>query len=173
MNENLKKRIVGLLVFLLIALVIGPMIFTGEGQKELKFSKIDSQDKIKFKFIDKTKNIEEEVTNSINKLEIKEEQAFIKDANEIENVDNDGKVNWVIRIGTFEKEENALKQLSDLKDIKHKSFILKIKKAEKHMYAVNVGPFFTDKEAKENFLDIIKNKKYSESYIIQKKLITN
>ena len=173
MNENLKKRIVGLLVFLLIALVIGPMIFTGEGQKELKFSKIESQDNIKFKFIDKTKNIEEEVTNSINKLEIKEEQAFIKDANEIENVDNDGKVNWVIRIGTFEKEENALKQLSDLKDIKHKSFILKIKKAEKHMYAVNVGPFFTAKEAKENFLDIIKNKKYSESYIIQKKLITN
>ena len=173
MNENLKKRIVGLLVFLLIALVIGPMIFTGEGQKELKFSKIDSQDNIKFKFIDKTKNIEEEVTNSINKLEIKEEQAFIKDANEIENVDNDGKVNWVIRIGTFEKEENALKQLSDLKDIKHKSFILKIKKAEKPMYAENVGPFFTAKEAKENFLDIIKNKKYSESYIIQKKLITN
>ena len=173
MNENLKKRIVGLLVFLLIALVVGPMIFTGEGQKELKFSKIDSQDNIKFKFIDKTKNIKEEVTNSINKLEIKEEQAFIKDANEIENVDNDGKVNWVIRIGTFEKEENALKQLSDLKDIKHKSFILKIKKAEKHMYAVNVGPFFTAKEAKENFLDIIKNKKYSESYIIQKKLITN
>ena len=173
MNENLKKRIVGLLVFLLIALVIGPMIFTGEGQKELKFSKIESQDNIKFKFIDKTKNIEEEVTNSINKLEIKEEQAFIKDANEIENVDNDGKVNWVIRIGTFEKEENALKQLSDLKDIKHKSFILKIKKAEKHMYAVNVGPFFTAKEAKENFLDIIKIKKYSESYIIQKKLITN
>lgn len=173
MNENLKKRIVGLLVFLLIALVIGPMIFTGEGQKELKFSKIESQDNIKFKFIDKTKNIEEEVTNSINKLEIKEEQAFIKDANEIENVDNDGKVNWVIRIGTFEKEENALKQLSDLKDIKHKSFILKIKKAEKHMYAVNVGPFFTAKEAKENFLDIIKNKKYSESYIIQKKLLAN
>ena len=173
MNENLKKRIVGLLVFLLIALVIGPMIFTGEGQKELKFSKIESQDNIKFKFIDKTKNIEEEVTNSINKLEIKEEQAFIKDANEIENVDNDGKVNWVIRIGTFEKEENALKQLSDLKDIKHKSFILKIKKAEKPMYAVNVGPFFTAKEAKENFLDIIKNKKYSESYIIQKKLIAN
>ena len=74
------------------------MIFTGEGQKELKFSKIDSQDNIKFKFIDKTKNIEEEVTNSINKLEIKEEQAFIKDANEIENVDNYGKVNCVIRI---------------------------------------------------------------------------
>ena len=173
MNENLKKRIIGLLVFLLIALVIGPMIFTGEGQKELKFSKIDSQDNIKFKFIDKTKNIEEEVTNSINKLEIKEEQVFIKDANEIENVDNDGKVNWVIRIGTFEKEENALKQLSDLKDIKHKSFILKIKKAEKPMYTVNVGPFFTAKEAKENFLDIIKNKKYSESYIIQKKLLAN
>ena len=41
------------------------------------------------------------------------------------------------------------------------------------MYAVNVGLFFTAKEAKENFLDIIKNKKYSESYIIQKKLITN
>ncbi len=173
MNENLKKRIIGLLVFLLIALVIGPMIFTGEGQKELKFSKIDSQDNIKFKFIDKTKNIEEEVTNSINKLDVKEEQAFIKDANEIENVDNDGKVNWVIRIGTFEKEENALKQLSDLKDIKHKSFILKMKKAETPMYAVNVGPFFTAKEAKENFLDIIKNKKYSDSYIIQKKLIAN
>ena len=82
-------------------------------------------------------------------------------------------MNWVIRIGTFEKEENALRQLSDLKDIKHKSFILKIKKAEKPMYAVNVGPFFTAKEAKENFLDIIKNKKYSESYIIQKKLLAN
>ena len=173
MNENLKKRIVGLLVLLLIALVIGPMIFTGEGQKELKFSKIDSQDNIKFKFIDKTKNIEEDVTNSINKLDIKEEKAVINDVNEIKNFDNDGKVNWVIRIGTFEKEENALNQLSDLKDIKYKSFILKMKKAEKLLYAVNVGPFFTAKEAKENFLNIIKNKKYSDSYIIQKKLLTN
>ena len=173
MNENLKKRTVGLLVLLLITLVIGPMIFTGEGQKELKFSKIDSQDNIKFKFIDKTKNIEEDVTNSINKLDIKEEKAVINDANEIKNLDNDGKVNWVIRIGTFEKEENALKQLSGLKDIKYKSFILKMKKAEKLLYAVNVGPFFTAKEAKENFLDIIKNKKYSDSYIIQKKLIAN
>ena len=41
------------------------------------------------------------------------------------------------------------------------------------MYAVNVGPFFTAKEAKESFLDIIKNKKYTESYIIQKKLLAN
>ena len=173
MNENLKKRIVGLLVLLLITLVIGPMIFTGEGQKELKFSKIDRQDNIKFKFIDETKNIEEDVTNSINKLDIKEEKAVINDVNEIKNLDNDGKVNWVIRIGTFEKEENALNQLSDLKDIKYKSFILKMKKAEKLLYAVNVGPFFTAKEAKENFLNIIKNKKYSDSYIIQKKLLAN
>ena len=104
-------------------------ILCSKGQKELKFSKIDSQDNIKFKFIDKTKNIKEEVTNSINKLEIKEEQAFIKDANEIENVDNDGKVNWVIRIGTFEKGRKRLKATIRFKRYQAQIFYFKNKKS--------------------------------------------
>ena len=43
MNENLKKRFIGVLIFLTASLIIAPLLFKGSGQKELKFSTIESQ----------------------------------------------------------------------------------------------------------------------------------
>ena len=173
MNENLKKRFVGVLIFLAASIIIAPLLFKGSGQKELKFSKIDSQKAIGFKHISKIKNIEEEVSVSSKKLKVFEKKIVIKDEKEISNFSNKGKINWVIRIGSFTKKENALKQASSLEDSSYKTFILKFKKENKTMYAVNVGPFFTASEAKKNFLDIIQKTKFSDSYIIEKQLKNN
>ena len=173
MNENLKKRFVGVLIFLAASMIIAPLLFKGAGQKELKFSKIDNQKSIEFKHISKTKNIEEEVSASSKKLKILEQKIVIKDEKEISNYNNNGKTNWVIRIGSFVKKENALKQATSLEDSSYKTFILKFKKENKTMYAVNVGPFFTASEAKKNFLDIIQKTKFSDSYIIEKQLKNN
>tara|TARA_Y100000768_G_scaffold42645_1_gene27918 strand:+ start:3067 stop:3588 length:522 start_codon:yes stop_codon:yes gene_type:complete len=173
MNENLKKRFIGVLIFLAASLIIAPLLFKGSGQKELKFSTIESQKNIAFKNIDKTNNIEEEISVSSKKLEVKEKKVVIKNEKELINQKNNGKINWVIRIGSFEKKENALNQISLLQEINYKTFILKFKKSDKTMYAVNVGPFFTASETKKNFLEIIQNANFSDSYIIEMQLKNN
>ena len=40
MNENLKNRIVGVIILLILSIIIAPMLFKGSGQKELKYLKI-------------------------------------------------------------------------------------------------------------------------------------
>ena len=37
MNENLKNRIVGVIILLILSIIIAPMLFKGSGQKELKY----------------------------------------------------------------------------------------------------------------------------------------
>ena len=45
-----------------------------------------------------------------------------------------------------------------------------IKKDNKIFYSVNVGPFFSVKDVKKNYSSLIKNKSYSESYILESNL---
>ena len=74
---------------------------------------------------------------------------------------------WMIKIGSYLKKVNAENQMQDLIEKKHQSFILKSDKDNKILYSVNIGPFFSIKEVKNNYVKLIKNKKYSNSYIVE------
>jgi len=174
MNENLKNRIVGVIILLILSIIIAPMLFKGSGQKELKYLKIESQNDIKFKYIDEVKEVSKKDISKIDKLKIVVNENIIKDVKNFNDENNDSKKkNWVIRIGTFIEKNNAIKLLSALKEIKHQSNIVKIKNNNKVLYAVNIGPFFSASETKKNFLKIIKNKEYKNSYIIESNFKNN
>ena len=58
MNESLKNRVIGAILIFLVAIIIAPLLFSGAGEKELKYKKFDDQDSIEFKYIDEVKNLE-------------------------------------------------------------------------------------------------------------------
>ena len=70
MNENLKKRIIGVILLLVAFIVIAPMIFKGSGYKDLKYSKIQDQKDIVFKYIDKAEILNKKDTSKIKKTDI-------------------------------------------------------------------------------------------------------
>ena len=63
--------------------------------------------------------------------------------------------------------------MSGLKEIKHQANVIKLQKNNKILYAVNIGPYFSASEAKRNFLKIIKNNNYKDSYIIESNFKNN
>ena len=126
MNENIKNRVIGVIIFISLAIIIAPMVFTGAGHKELKFKKVEDQTDIKFRYIDEANKLDIEDNLIINDINIKEKNIIIKDSNKLNDNSNDfGKKNWIIRVGSFANKKNALKQLNSLDLIKHKAHILK------------------------------------------------
>ena len=162
MNENLKKRILGVIIIIIISIIILPMLFKGTGKPELKYSDIDNQNNIKFKYINEAKNLKKEL-NEHNAFKVEEKK--IIDAKNINNKNDKG--NWSIRVGTFSKKNNALNYLEKLEHIQYQSYVMKIIKQNETLYAVNIGPFFSAKEVKEVFLKIIEYKDLRDSFIIQ------
>ena len=79
MNENLKKRIIGVILLLVAFIVIAPMIFKGSGYKDLKYSKIDDQKDITFKYIDKAEILNRKDTSKIKKTDIFLKKMIIKE----------------------------------------------------------------------------------------------
>ena len=75
----------------------------------------------------------------------------------------------MIRVGSFIKKNNAQMQLEKLKRDKYQSYIVKLNSNNKIMYAVNIGPYFSAANSKKNFLKLIKNNEYKNSYIIESK----
>jgi len=174
MNENLKNRIVGVIILLTLLIIIIPMLFKGSGQKELRYLKIEDQNDIKFKYIDEVKEVSTKNISKTDKLKIIVKENIIKDVKNLkEDSSNYKKKNWIIRIGTFSEKNNALKLLSGLKEIKHQANVIKLQKNNKILYAVNIGPYFSASEAKRNFLKIIKNNNYKDSYIIESNFKNN
>ena len=166
MNENLKKRILGVIIIIIISIIILPMLFKGTGKPELKYSNIDSQNDIKFKYIDEVKKLKKEKNEAQgqNNLSIEEEKKIL-DAKNIK--EDSSKKNWVIRVGTFSKKNNALSFIKKLEYIKHQSYIMKINKEKSTLYAVNIGPFFSSKEVKEVFIKIIEKEDFKNSFIVE------
>ena len=166
MNERLKNRITGVVILVLLAVIVIPILFKGSGQKVLKFKEIGDQKNIVFKYVD-----EAEKLNKNQNIEIIQKNLDTK----IVSLENIGKVKehkskekiWVIKIGSYSKKINAENQLQDLLENKHQSFILKSNQDDKILYSVNVGPFFSIKDVKNNYAKLIKNKNYSNSYIVE------
>ena len=164
MNERLKNRITGVIILVLLAVIVIPVLFKGSGQKVLKFKEISDQKDIVFKYVDEVekanKNIEIIRKNLDTKIVSIENLDKVKDYKSKEKI-------WIIKIGSYSKKINAENQMKDLIDKKHKSFILKSDKDNKILYSVNIGPFFSSKDVKDNYTQLIKNKKYANSYIVE------
>ena len=99
-------------------------------------------------------------------LNIIVEEKIIKDIKNIKKNDSE-KRNWVIRVGTFSEKNNALVLLNQLKKDKYQSYIIKLSKNSKTLYAVNVGPFFSASNSKKDFLKLIKDSEYKNSYVVE------
>tara|TARA_B100001778_G_scaffold332576_1_gene339173 strand:+ start:949 stop:1473 length:525 start_codon:yes stop_codon:yes gene_type:complete len=171
MNENLKNRIVGVAIIIALAVIIIPILFQGTGQKVLKFKEIKNQEEIVFKYSEKVEELykDESITIDLIKKNIDTRIVSYKDLNNIKNNKSISKT-WVIKVGSYSNKKNAEKQIQDLEEKKHQSFILKSTKNGKTLYSVNVGPFFSVDDLKKNYSNLIKNKNYSESYILESNL---
>ena len=166
MNDRLKNRITGVVILVLLAVIVTPILFKGSGQKVLKFKEIGDQKDIVFKYVD-----EAEKLNKNQNIEVIRKSLDTKIVS-LENLDRakDRKPKekiWVIKIGSYSKKINAENQIQNLLENKHQSFILKSDQDNKILYSVNVGPFFSIKDVKNNYSKLIKNKKYSDSYIVE------
>ena len=166
MNERLKNRITGVVILVLLAVIVTPILFKGSGQKVLKFKEIGEQKDIVFKYVDEAEKLDKNQN-----IEIIQKNLDTKIVS-LENLDKAKKHKfkekiWAIKIGSYSKKTNAENQIQDLLENKHQSFILKSNQDNKILYSVNVGPFFSIKDVKNNYAKLIKNKKYSDSYIVE------
>jgi len=168
MNENLKKRIIGVILLLVAFIVIAPMIFKGSGYKDLKYSKIQDQKDIVFKYIDKAETLNKKDTSKIKKTDIYFKENVIKEEMVLDTSKNfSDRKSWFIRIGSFSEKANAKNLLKKLKLTKYQAYIIKTNKENKDLYAVNVGPYFLAANAKKVYLEIVKRKDYKNSYIVE------
>jgi cell division septation protein DedD len=168
MNENLKKRIIGVILLLVAFIVIAPMIFKGSGYKDLKYSKIDDQKDITFKYIDKAEILNSKDTSKIKKTDIFFKENVVKEDVVLDRSKNfSDRKSWFIRIGSFSEKANAKNLLKKLKLIKYQAYIIKINKDNEDLYAVNVGPYFLAANVKKAYLEIVKRKDYKDSYIVE------
>ena len=168
MNENLKKRIIGVIILLVAFIVIAPIIFKGSGYKELKYSKIEEQKDITFKYIEKAEILNKKDTSRIKKTDIFFKENVIKGEMVLDNSKNfSNRKSWFIRVGSFSEKKNAENLLKKLKLIKYQAYIIKINIDTKGLYAVNVGPFFLFSNAKKSYSEIVKKKDYKNSYIVE------
>ena len=164
MNKRLKNRITGVIVLVLLAVIVVPVLFKGSGQKVLKFKEISEQKDIVFKYVDEVEKINKNI--EIIRKNLDEKIVSIENLNKVKDYKSKEKM-WIIKIGSYSKKINAEKQMKDLIEKKHQSFILKSDQDNKILYSVNIGPFFSTKDVKENYNKLIKNKKYSNSYIVE------
>ena len=169
MNERLKNRITGVIVIILLAVIVTPILFKGSGQKVLKFKEISGQKDIFFKYVDEVEKLNKNKNIEIINKGLDTKIVSIENLSKAKEYKSEKKI-WMIKIGSYLKKVNAENQMQDLIEKKHQSFILKSDKDNRILYSVNIGPFFSIKEVKNNYVKLIKNKKYSNSYIVESAL---
>ena len=168
MNENLKKRIIGVVIIGSISAIAAPILFQGSGQKDLKYISIEDPKNIEFQYIDKVEKLNNKINKQVKKLDIKSSKNIIKDIKDIKDISNtSSNKSWVIRAGTFSDKNNAQNQIKKLHLLGFRAFIIKINKEDKILYAVNLGPYFSSSDTKKIYLEVIKNKDFKKSYIIE------
>lgn len=168
MNESLKNRIVGVAIIIALAVMIIPMLFQGTGQKALKFKEIKNQEEILFKYSDEVEELYQDKSLKIKTIKNNLNTKIIsyKDLNNSKN-NNPNSKTWIIKVGSYSKKLNAEKQIQNLSQKKHQSFIIKSEKDNKILYSVNIGPFFSVEDVKKNYSNLIKDKNYSGAYILE------
>ena len=171
MNENLKNRIVGAAIIIALAVIIIPMLFQGTGQKALKFKEIKNQEEIVFKYSEEVEELYQDKSLNIKTIKNNLDTKIINYKDLKNKKDNNSSTKkWIIKVGSYSKKLNAEKQIKNLAEKKHQSFIMKSEKDNKILYSVNIGPFFSVEDVKKNYSNLIKDKNYSKAYILESNL---
>lgn len=171
MNENLKNRIVGVAIIIALAVIIIPMLFQGTGQKALKFKEIKNQEEIVFKYSEEVEELYQDKSLNIKTIKNNLDTKIINYKDLKNKKDNNSSTKkWIIKVGSYSKKLNAEKQIQNLSEKKHQSFIMKSEKDNKILYSVNIGPFFSVEDVKKNYSNLIKDKNYSKAYILESNL---
>ena len=166
MDQQLKERLIGIIVLVLFAVIFIPMFFSGTHDPILKNKENISISK-ESEFISKLKPMTDTATDTdLNTENIKlapvveeslapvvEEIPFNK---EILKTDLVGQMNWVVQVGSFSSKDNAEKLNQKVKKAGFRSFVNPITQNNKIMHQVCLGPEYDETDA-NNLLKEIKN----------------
>ena len=157
MDQQLKERLIGIIVLVLFAVIFIPMFFTGTNDSILKNEENVSISK-ESEFISKLKPMTDTATDSntenIELAPVVEEIPFNQ---EMLKTDAVGQMNWVVQVGSFLSKDNAEKLNQKVKKAGFRSFVNPITQNNKIMHQVCLGPEYDEADAK-NLLKEIKNK---------------
>ena len=165
MDQQLKERLIGIIVLVLFAVIFMPMFFTGTNDSILKNKENVSISK-ESEFISKLKPMTDTVTDSntenIELAPVVEESIApvveeIPFNQEMIKTDAVGQMNWVVQVGSFSSKDNAEKLNQKVKKAGFRSFVNPITQNSKIMHQVCLGPEYDETDAK-NLLKEIKNK---------------
>ena len=175
MNQEIKQRIVGAIIFVIFMSSIVPPILDGHksenksnevlvssnqfNEKERKVIEIDLRERSlpsnmasnkKNTYIDQFK---EYISTFVNN-EISEEKK-IQDSNIIEHesarviFDEFEDSSWIIQVGSFMELENARNQIANLRDIEINAYVIEDIKNNQSSYKVRTGVNLSEKKARE------------------------
>ena len=167
MDQQLKERLIGIIVLVLFAVIFIPMFFSGTHDPILKNKENTSISK-ESEFISKLKPMTDTATDTDLNTEniqlapvveeslapVVEEIPFSK---EILKTDSVGQMNWVVQVGSFSSKDNAEKLNQKVKKAGFRSFVNPITQNNKIMHQVCLGPEYDETDA-NNLLKEIKNK---------------
>ena len=165
MDQQLKERLIGIIVLVLFAVIFIPMFFTGTNDSILKNKENVSISK-ESEFISKLKPMPNAATDSntenIELAPVVEESLApvvgeIPFNQEMLKTDAVGQMNWVVQVGSFLSKDNAEKLNQKVKKAGFRSFVNPITQNNKIMHQVCLGPEYDEADAK-NLLKEIKNK---------------
>ena len=165
MDQQLKERLIGIIVLVLFAVIFIPMFFTGTNDSILKNKENVSISK-ESEFISKLKPMTDTATDSntenIELAPVVEESLApvveeIPFNQEMLKTDVVGQMNWVVQVGSFLSKDNAEKLNQKVKKAGFRSFVNPITQNNKIMHQVCLGPEYDEADAK-NLLKEIKNK---------------
>ena len=165
MDQQLKERLIGIIVLVLFAVIFMPMFFTGTNDSILKNKENVSISK-ESEFISKLKPMTDTATDSntenIELAPVVEESLApvveeIPFNQEMLKTDTVGQMNWVVQVGSFSSKDNAEKLNQKVKKAGFRSFVNPITQNNRIMHQVCLGPEYDETDAK-NLLKEIKNK---------------
>ena len=165
MDQQLKERLIGIIVLVLFAVIFIPMFFTGTNDSILKNKENVSISK-ESEFISKLKPMTDTATDlnteNIELAPVVEESLApvveeIPFNQEMLKTDTVGQMNWVVQVGSFSSKDYAEKLNQKVKKAGFRSFVNPITQNNKIMHQVCLGPEYDEADAK-NLLKEIKNK---------------
>ena len=145
MDEQFKKRLVGSLIFISLAIIFFPLVFDGNEKDRTRFNDempdppeirlgLQSMENVKKKIVEMERSSARKVPE-----EVVDENDYSKKAN-FRLDENNLPVNWSLQIGSFQKEQNAVGLRARLREQNFRSYILSGKSSTGDWYRVFVGP---------------------------------
>ena len=192
MDQQLKERLIGIIVLVLFAVIFIPMFFSDpidlvskektnlSNSKESEFvSKLKPVDDSTQEF--DTKRIEYDTVTEETPQTVTEEtpQTVTEESTDLVNEETAfrkesltenqmGQMNWIVQIGSYSNKENAEKENLRAKNAGFRSFINPITQNNKIMYQVCLGPEYDELDANKLREEIKKKIKLETEPIVKK-----